>query len=193
MSIMADIEDYGKPIWLLLIQWVFIFILISLSAMFSGLNLGLMSLDKLGLEVRKSMIPLKFTFILTTITSFFLQQVVIFSNKSMKNRKYARRIYPIRRRGNLLLCTILLGNVSVNAMLSILLADFTSGKLNFGIYYSIRKTKNNQCYPLFLQYKGFVGFLLSTFLIVIFGEIVPQASCSRYGLGKFSPHSGKYF
>ena len=29
---------------------------------------------------------------------------------------------------------------------------------------------------------GLVGFLSSTFLIVIFGEIVPQAVCSRYGL-----------
>jgi metal transporter CNNM len=49
----------------------------------------------------------------------------------------------------------LLGNVAVNAALSILMADVSS---------------------------GLVGFLLSTAIIVIFGEIIPQASCSRYAL-----------
>eukprot|EP00586_Coscinodiscus_wailesii_P009841 CAMPEP_0172512738 /NCGR_PEP_ID=MMETSP1066-20121228/246817_1 /TAXON_ID=671091 /ORGANISM="Coscinodiscus wailesii, Strain CCMP2513" /LENGTH=626 /DNA_ID=CAMNT_0013292675 /DNA_START=603 /DNA_END=2483 /DNA_ORIENTATION=+ len=67
----------------------------------------------------------------------------------------ARKIYPIRCNGNLLLCTLLLGNVAVNALLSILMADMTS---------------------------GLVGFITSTVVIVIFGEIVPQAACSRYAL-----------
>lgn len=70
--------------------------------------------------------------------------------------QYARKIAPIRANGNLLLCTLLLGNVAVNALLSILLADIAG---------------------------GLIGFLVSTAVITIFGEIVPQSTCSRYALG----------
>ena len=61
----------------------------------------------------------------------------------------ASKILPIRQNGNLLLCTLLLGNVAVNTLLGILMADITGGT---------------------------VGFLTSTGLIVIFGEILPQVS-----------------
>jgi len=71
------------------------------------------------------------------------------------NAKYAEKIMPIRAKGNRLLCTLLLGNVAVNCALSILLAQSTN---------------------------WYVGFVLATMLIVIFGEIVPQAACSRYAL-----------
>jgi hypothetical protein len=112
------------------IQIIMIILLISFSALFSGLTLGLMSLDKTGLEI-------------------------VIGGDDEKYREMAKKIYPVRKNGNLLLCTLLLGNVSVNALLSILLADKAG---------------------------GIVGFLASTFLIVIFGEIIPQASCSRYAL-----------
>jgi hypothetical protein len=112
------------------VQIVLIILLISFSALFSGLTLGLMSLDKTGLEI-------------------------VIGGDDEKYREMAKKIYPIRDNGNLLLCTLLLGNVSVNALLSILLADKAG---------------------------GIIGFLASTFLIVIFGEIIPQASCSRYAL-----------
>ncbi|KAK9864836.1 hypothetical protein WJX84_007154, partial [Apatococcus fuscideae] len=61
----------------------------------------------------------------------------------------------IRCQGNLLLCTLLLGNTVVNAAISILLADLTT---------------------------GWIGLLSSTTLILILGEIVPQSICTRWGL-----------
>ena len=109
-------------------------VLICPSGLFSGLTLGLLSLDMNGL------------------------QIVIDSDN--ENEAVAKTIQPIRA-SNRLLCTLLLGNVAVNALLSILMASLTD---------------------------GLVGFLSSTIIIVIFGEIVPQASCSRYPLqiGAFS-------
>eukprot|EP00978_Attheya_sp_CCMP212_P022072 scaffold65380_cov44-Attheya_sp.AAC.2 len=101
-----------------------------MSGIFSGLTLGLMSLDKHGLEI-------------------------VMEGDNPRLARAAARIYPVRENGNLLLCTLLLGNVSVNALLSILLADKAGGLL---------------------------GFFVSTFVIVIFGEILPQAACSRYAL-----------
>eukprot|EP00873_Tetraselmis_striata_P042726 jgi/Tetstr1/462990/TSEL_007930.t2 len=117
----------GLPMWAnLLIALV----AVSFSALFSGLTLGLMSLDKHGLEI-------------------------LMKGGDERERKFATVIYPMRCRGNLLLCTLLIGNVIVNSFLSILLAGVTSGVL---------------------------GLVTSTTLIVIFGEIVPQSLCSRHGL-----------
>jgi len=69
--------------------------------------------------------------------------------------RLARRVLPLRRRGNLLLCTVTLGNVMVNSGLSILMAEFTGGG---------------------------IAMVVSTALIVIFGEIVPQAIFSRHAI-----------
>lgn len=66
-------------------------------------------------------------------------------------RSISQKIQPVRADGNLLLCTLLLGNVAVNALLSIVMAELTS---------------------------GIVGFALATGIITIFGEIVPQVKCT---------------
>jgi len=116
-----------KPGWL---SFIFVGILILMSGLFSGLTLGLLGLDLNGLEI-------------------------VEGGDDERSREMARVIMPVRANGNLLLCTLLLGNVAVNALLSILMADLTS---------------------------GLMGFVLSTIIIVIFGEIIPQASCSRYPL-----------
>lgn len=67
----------------------------------------------------------------------------------------AAKIYPLRKRGNLLLTTLLLGNVAVNAALSIFLASIAS---------------------------GVIAGIIATALIFIFGEILPQAVISRYAM-----------
>ena len=108
------------------IQITLVVILLLVSALFSGLTLGLMSLDLSGLEI-------------------------VMSGDDPQSAQYAKRIYPIRINGNLLLCTLVLGNVAVNAVISVLMANYTG---------------------------GLVGVLSSTLLIVIFGEISPQAAVS---------------
>lgn len=67
----------------------------------------------------------------------------------------AAKVYPIRKRGNELLTALLLGNVAVNSILAIYLGELTTGAI-----------------------AGFV----STALIFLFGEIIPQATISRYAL-----------
>ena len=69
--------------------------------------------------------------------------------------KDAKKVYKVRRRGNLLLSTLLLGNVGVNAALSIFLGSIAS---------------------------GLMAGLIATALIFLFGEIIPQAVISRHAL-----------
>ncbi|CAH8575559.1 unnamed protein product [Heterobilharzia americana] len=116
------------PFWL---QIILIILLFFLSGLFSGLNLGLMSLDKTELKI-------------------------IESAGSYTEKSYAKAIRPVREKGNLLLCTLLLGNVLVNTSLTILMDDLTGS--------------------------GLFAVIASTIGITIFGEIMPQAVCSRHGL-----------
>uniref|UniRef100_A0A3Q2R1M6 Metal transporter n=1 Tax=Fundulus heteroclitus TaxID=8078 RepID=A0A3Q2R1M6_FUNHE len=126
--LVVEVEKSLLPTWL---QVILIICLLVLSGMFSGLNLGLMALDPMELRIVQSC-------------------------GTDKERKYARKIEPIRRKGNYLLCSLLLGNVLVNTTLTILLDDLTKS--------------------------GLGAVIASTVGIVIFGEIVPQALCSRHGL-----------
>ena len=106
-----------------------VIVLVILSGVFSGLTLGLFSLAPEELERKIE-----------------LQSV---------DADLAAKVYPVRKDGNLLLCTLLLGNVAVNSALSIFLGELASGLL---------------------------GGIIATGLIVVFGEILPQASFSRHAL-----------
>jgi len=110
----------------MLINYIIVVVLVTLSGIFSGLTLGYFSMDLTGLE-----------------------------RKIKLGDTRAKKIYPIRKRGNLLLCTLLLGNVATNSTMAIFLGDIASGVM---------------------------AGLISTSLIVIFGEILPQAFFSRYAL-----------
>lgn len=101
-----------------------------LSALFSGLVLGLLSLDITELEILKKC-------------------------GTEQERRYSAAIIPMRRHSNLLLCSLVLGNVIVNVFLQKLLDTL---------------------------FPGVVGFILTTSCVTLFGEIVPQAICARYGL-----------
>ena len=116
------------PTWL---QIVFIVILMCLSGLFSGLNLGLMALDPTELKI-------------------------VMNCGNTSEQGYAKVIEPIRRHGNYLLCTLLLGNVLVNTSFTVLLDGIIGD--------------------------GIAAVLGSTAGIVIFGEIIPQSLCSRHGL-----------
>lgn len=102
------------------------FVLILLSALCSGLNLALMSLDVSDLR-----------------------------RKSRLGNKAAKRILPLRRNGHLSLASILLTNVAVVSALSLVLEN---------------------------EFNGLIAGVASTILIVIFGEVLPQAYFSQRAL-----------
>lgn len=107
-------------------EYIISVVLVLFSGLFSGLTLGLLGLDLTELK-----------------------------RKINIGDKDAEKIYPVRKHGNLLLCTLLLGNVAVNTALSIFLGSIAS---------------------------GIMAGIIATALIVVFGEIVPQAFCSRYAI-----------
>ncbi|KAI9510981.1 hypothetical protein F5148DRAFT_1281343 [Russula earlei] len=73
-----------------------------------------------------------------------------------QQRKYANQIMPIRRNGHLLLVTLLLANMIVNESLPVISDPILGG--------------------------GVQSVIVSTVLIVIFAEIIPQSVCTRHGL-----------
>ncbi|XP_064419201.1 metal transporter CNNM1 [Latimeria chalumnae] len=113
------------------VQILLSLLLLGLSALFSGLNLSLLALDPVELRV-------------------------IQNSGTAREKKYCEKVESVRKHGNYLLCTLLLGNVLTNASLAVWLCQI------FG----------NTWLPI----------LVCTAGIFIFGEIAPHSVCSRYGL-----------
>lgn len=107
-------------------EYLIAFILISLSALFSGLTLGYFTLNPQSL-----------------------------ARQAKLGNINAAKILPIRRRGNQLLTTLLLGNVAVNSILSVYLSSLAG---------------------------GVIAAVSATVLIFLFGEIIPQAVIARHAL-----------
>ena len=84
---------------------------------------------------------------------------------SPEERHYAAKIWPVRKNGNLLLCTLLLGNVAVNALLTVLLAELTSG----------------MCCSNSLPHQA---LLPTTLLEVIWGTLLVWCWIDRWGIGE---------
>ncbi|CAI2356772.1 unnamed protein product [Caenorhabditis sp. 36 PRJEB53466] len=106
-------------------------ILLCLSGLFSGLNLGLMTLSPYELQ--------------------------LYIASGTEHEKWcATKILPLRKKGNQLLCTLLIGNVIVNVGVSLLLDKILGS--------------------------GGIVLVSATAAIVLFGEIIPQAACVKIGL-----------
>ena len=117
-----------------ILTWLGIIACLSQSAMFSGSNLAFFSLGRMRLEAEVE-----------------------------KGNASAVKVLNLRKDSNLLLCTILWGNVSVNVLLALLSESV---------------------------FAGIGGFVFSTVGITFFGEIIPQAYFSRHALrvgAKLSP------
>jgi len=119
--------------------WAGITLCVAQSALFSGLNLAVFSVGRLRLEI-----------------------------EAAGGNRNAVRLLGLRRDGNLILATILWGNVATNVLLTLL-----SGSVLTGV----------------------AAFVFSTFAITLLGEIIPQAYFSRHALrvaGSFTPFLAFY-
>lgn len=80
---------------------------------------------------------------------------VLVKSGTPKDRKYAEKILPVVRKQHLLLCTLLICNAAAMEALPIFLDSLVT---------------------------AWGAILISVTLILLFGEIIPQSVCTRYGL-----------
>ncbi|XP_045546879.1 metal transporter CNNM1 [Salmo salar] len=125
----AVVERGAEPdLWLQVLVSV---LLLALSALFSGLNLSLLALDPVELQVLQN-------------------------SGTDKEQKYARKIESVRRHGNYVLCTLLLGNALINAALAVWMCQILG--------------------------MTWLSTIICAFGIFFIGEILPHSVASRHGL-----------
>lgn len=83
---------------------------------------------------------------------------------SFQQVRNAKRILPLRKRGNLLLCTLLIGNTVVNVLLAVVTDPIWRYAFGDGIEGQV------------------LSLVIPSAIIVLLGEIIPQSVCSRYAL-----------
>ena len=106
-------------------------LLLGLSALFSGLNLSLLALDPVELQVLQN-------------------------SGTDKEQNYARKIESVRRHGNYVLCTLLLGTAIINASLAVWMCQILG--------------------------MTWLSTVICAFGIFFIGEILPHSVASRHGL-----------
>ncbi|XP_023676382.2 metal transporter CNNM1 [Paramormyrops kingsleyae] len=106
-------------------------LLLALSALFSGLNLSLLALDPVELQVLQN-------------------------SGTDKEQKYAKKIESVRKHGNYVLCTLLLGNALINTCLAVWMCQILG--------------------------MTWLSTAICTFVIFFIGEILPHSVASRHGL-----------
>ncbi|XP_058497272.1 metal transporter CNNM1-like [Solea solea] len=125
----AVVERSAVPeLWLQVLVSV---LLLGLSALFSGLNLSLLALDPVELQVLQN-------------------------SGTDKEQNYARKIESVRRHGNYVLCTLLLGTAIINASLAVWMCQILG--------------------------MTWVSTVICAFGIFFIGEILPHSVASRHGL-----------
>ncbi len=107
-----------------------------------------------NLFVVVALVVLSGTFAGLTLALFGIKLTTLERKISLGDHQ-AEKVYRIRKNGNLLLCTLLLGNVASYTIMTIFLGSITTGVI--------------------------AGFI-ATALIFVFGEILPQAIFPRYAL-----------
>ncbi|CAG5945801.1 unnamed protein product [Menidia menidia] len=106
-------------------------LLLGLSALFSGLNLSLLALDPVELQVLQN-------------------------SGTDAEQNHARKIESVRRHGNYVLCTLLLGNAIINASLAVWMCQILG--------------------------MTWLSTVICAFGIFFVGEILPHSVASRHGL-----------
>ena len=84
------------------------------------------------------------------------QLTVLAKTGTPKQKRQAERIIPLRRNGHLLLVSLLLCNMAASETLPVVSEPVLGG--------------------------GIQSVIVSTVLVIVFSEIVPQSVCSRFGL-----------
>ncbi|KAJ8418132.1 hypothetical protein AAFF_G00138410 [Aldrovandia affinis] len=113
------------------VQVAVLALLLGLSALFSGLNLSMLALDPVELRVLQN-------------------------SGTDKEQKYAQKIESVRKHGNYLLCTLILGNTFSNASLAVWMCQI------LGV--------------------TSLSAIICSVCIFIIGEILPHSVASRHGL-----------